>query len=117
MTSGCAYSSASLLHDQGKLQEAQAEVEAKAKMREAVALEAKLREAHLALTGRRLPCRLPHYLEQQTQRVHDPELRRGVLLEWDDMLRLLAELSITYDVRGLRALFGALSKVCRSAPA
>eukprot|EP00966_Prymnesium_polylepis_P200028 4635634-Prymnesium_polylepis.1 len=95
---------------EGALRDAHVGVEEQKKKAEAAAMEAKLRGTHLKLTGRHLPCRLPHLLETQMDRVRDPELREAIVLVWDDLTRMLGELSVAFDVRGLRALFAALAQ-------
>ncbi|KAL1529774.1 hypothetical protein AB1Y20_000709 [Prymnesium parvum] len=95
---------------------AKLEAETKAKLEAAVVLEAKLRGLHQQITGRHLPCRLPHVLEEQCRRLRDPRLCQEILLTWVDMVQVLKELRIIFDVRGLRALFSSLSQARQPVP-
>jgi hypothetical protein len=74
-----------------KLQAARAEDEAKAKLEQASALEARLRSIHLNATGRWLPCRIPGVLKQAQEQVKQhPE---QILLTSQDMKKVIEALA------------------------
>ena len=84
-----------------KLDAARAEAEAKAKLEQAAALEARLRSIHLNATGRWLPSRLPGVIMQAQEQVkHHPE---QILMASKDMKSVIESLAVqdglTYQQR------------------
>jgi len=98
------------------LAEARVEAEARAKKQALAELDARLRTVHMRVTGRHLPCRLPHMMEAARAQVTE---RPGtVRLAFGDVRRILLTLAIVPPAatRAIRALFALLELEERAVP-
>ena len=94
------------------LRYAQAEAKAKVQQAEQTAMEARLRQLHEEVTGRAMPCRLPHVLREAHAQVH--ERPSELVMTSEDLHRVLTTLSIAHDRRVLGGLFGQMVQLAQS---